>query len=199
MGLDAFIDDDIYEDHSSGEDSEEEFVELIETLTVQSEDNVLYRVKDSQSSRFNLAELSKWLIYDNSFMRRLFPDIKQQKPGIDLYVYVATIQLILLAYVFLFYTNMAGDTVDIATQFSTNELSSSMVVTIIVIIIIICIDRVLYSTHAFLSGAKLTFNEQSGAGPEGASEKNDLKISADTVTNTSTLDADMSMLHRESG
>jgi len=62
-----------------------------------------------------LTELARYLVWDNPFMRRLFPEIKQQKPGVDLYVYVATIQIILIIYIFIFYSNMQGNETDIAT------------------------------------------------------------------------------------
>ena len=63
---------------------------------------------------------ASWIVYDNPFMNRLFPDIKQQKPGSDLYVYIATIQIILTTYAFIFYSNMQGNESDIATQFESN-------------------------------------------------------------------------------
>jgi hypothetical protein len=44
------------------------------------------------------------LVYDNSFFHRLFPLINQQKPGKDLYVWIATIQIITIFYLFCFYS-----------------------------------------------------------------------------------------------
>ena len=45
-------------------------------MTTQSEDNILYKNKDSKSSKLSVKEFIKWLTYDNNFMRRLFPEIK---------------------------------------------------------------------------------------------------------------------------
>ena len=87
---------------------------------------------------------------------------------------------------------MAGNETDIATQFSTNELSSNMVVVSIVIIIIICIDRVLYSTHAFMSGTRTTYEERENANARDA-------VVDDASAMTDSNDADVSMLHRQSG
>ena len=98
------------------------------------------------------------MFYKNSFMERLFPLIKQQKPGKDLYAYVAAIQIFLIIYVFLFYANMQGNESDIATQFSTNQYSSNMVYLVCFMILIIMVDRILYSTHAFLSGVTTTYD-----------------------------------------
>ena len=48
------------------------------------------------------------LLWDNIFFERLFPLIKQQKPGQDLYVLVATVQIIIVVYLFFFYPLMVG-------------------------------------------------------------------------------------------
>ena len=48
------------------------------------------------------------LLWDNIFFERLFPLIKQQKPGQDLYVLIATVQIIIVVYLFFFYPLMVG-------------------------------------------------------------------------------------------
>ena len=53
---------------------------------------------------------------------------------------------------------MQGNETDIATQFASNQYSSSMVLVLIVEILIMVVDRVLYSTHAFLSGNKTNYD-----------------------------------------
>lgn len=146
---------------------------------------------------------TKWLIFDNPFMNRLFPEIKQQKPGKDLYVYVATISIILVIYIFLFYSNMQGNESDIATQFSSNQYSSKMVILLIVMIFMMIVDRVLYSTHALLSGPGPTYNAPTSfrASPE---QRHEGSVDQSTVMGagallTSSVDNDSSMLHRDSG
>ena len=42
-------------------------------------------------SKFDIFGWLKYLVYDNPFFNRLFPEIKQQKPGNDLYVWIAAI------------------------------------------------------------------------------------------------------------
>jgi len=138
----------------------------------------------------------KWIIYDNPFMKRLFPEIKQQKPGRDLYVYVATIQIILVIYVFIFYANMQGNETDIATQFASNQYSSHMVILLIVIICIMLVDRVLYSTHAFLSGSRLTYEEVKSPL---LIERKETGVSQDTSVLTSNNETDMSVNFKMSG
>jgi len=54
------------------------------------------------------------IFYDNSFFNRLFPLYKQQKPGYDMYVFIASVQIVLVTYIFLFYSAMSGNESDIA-------------------------------------------------------------------------------------
>lgn len=42
--------------------------------------------------------------WDNAFFDRLYPRIKQQKPGLDLYVWTALTQIILIIYVIFAYS-----------------------------------------------------------------------------------------------
>lgn len=126
---------------------------------MKTEDNVNYKDRKKEKGKFNLLKMMQWLVYENPFMQRLFPLIKQQKPGTDLYVYIATIQIILATYVFIFYANMQGNESDIATQFASNSYSSNMVILLIVMITVMIVDRVFYSTHAFFSGSKITLEE----------------------------------------
>lgn len=53
---------------------------------------------------------------------------------------------------------MQGNDSDIATQFASNQYSTGMVLVLIVEILIMIVDRVLYSTHAFLSGNKTNYD-----------------------------------------
>jgi hypothetical protein len=60
-------------------------------------------------------------MWDNSFFDRLFPQIKQQKPGINLYVGIASTTLVLILYIILLFSPMQGtNSSTISTQFSSN-------------------------------------------------------------------------------
>lgn len=48
------------------------------------------------------------LLWDNKFFDRLFPSIKQQKPGLDLYVGIAGTSIIIILYIILLYSPMSG-------------------------------------------------------------------------------------------
>ena len=148
----------LVQDYNLQATADQEALSEDEILDCKSEDNIAYKNRTGKKDKLTVLQWLKWLTYDNSFMRRLFPEIKQQKPGHDLYVFVATIQIILIAYVFLFYSQMQGNESDIATQFTSNQYSSKMVLLLIVMICIMVVDRVLYSTHAFLSGQTTTYD-----------------------------------------
>lgn len=64
------------------------------------------------------------LLWDNSFFDRLFPQIKQQKPGINLYVGIASTSLVLILYIILLFSPMQGtNTSTISKQFNSNQFS----------------------------------------------------------------------------
>jgi hypothetical protein len=88
--------------------------------------------------------------WDNTFFDRLFPSIKQQKPGKDLYVGIAGSAIIIIIYIILLYSQMSGiNSSTISQQFSNNQFSGAMVLTMCVMIAIMVVDRYLYSTQSF--------------------------------------------------
>ena len=52
----------------------------------------------------------KWStkLYSNKYFDRLFPEIKQEKPGKDFYVGIALVSVIILFYLVIFYNNMTA-------------------------------------------------------------------------------------------
>ena len=41
-----------------------------------SEDNIIYQNKDKKVNTFSFLQFGRWLLLDNQFMNRLFPEIK---------------------------------------------------------------------------------------------------------------------------
>ena len=91
------------------------------------------------------------IFYDNGFFNRLFPLITQQKPGKDLYVFIATVQIVIIFYIFIFYNSMVRTNSDDLASQSSNSLSGEMVAFVLLTLCIMVLDRVLYSTHQFQS------------------------------------------------
>lgn len=86
-------------------------------------------------------------MWDNSYFDRIFPHIKQQKPGVNLYVGIAGICIVMILYVILLFSPMSGsNTSTVSQEFSSNQFSGAMVVTMIIMICIMVVDRYLYST-----------------------------------------------------
>ena len=92
-------------------------------------------------------------LYDNAFVNEIFPVIKQQKPGKDLYVWICAVQFVMCIYIILFYNKLIGTTgsLGIAEQINSNQFSGDMLVVLFIMIILMVIDRVFYATHMFLS------------------------------------------------
>ena len=67
-------------------------------------DDVLKEIKAAQYCR--QSKLSKFL--DNPFFDQVFPRVKQQKPGQDLYVYSVVVGLLIIPYTFFFFSIMTG-------------------------------------------------------------------------------------------
>lgn len=53
-------------------------------------------------------------------MRSLFPSIKEQKPGNDLYAIVATVQFIICIFLIFFYTKMDADFTNVTDAITYN-------------------------------------------------------------------------------
>lgn len=60
------------------------------------------------------------ILWDNETFDRLFPLIRQQKPGRDLYVWITGICVFMFLYVFIFYTKMANLKTTFAEQINSN-------------------------------------------------------------------------------
>ena len=87
------------------------------------------------------------MLWDNSFFDRLFPHTKQQKPGLNLYVGIAGVSILIILYIILLFSPMQGtNNSTISQQFNSNQFSGAMVLTMIGMIAIMVIDRYLYST-----------------------------------------------------
>jgi hypothetical protein len=90
-------------------------------------------------------------MWDNSYFERLFPRIKQQKPGKDYYVGIAAVEIIICFYLIIFYNKMTGIQTSIAEEYTSNEFKGDMVLALFVMIGITVVDRILYSSWSFMS------------------------------------------------
>jgi hypothetical protein len=58
-------------------------------------------------------------LWDNKYFDRLFPRIKQQKPGKDFYVGIAGVQVIICFYLVIFYNQMTAIKTSLAEEYAS--------------------------------------------------------------------------------
>lgn len=91
------------------------------------------------------------MFWDSPFFTRLFPTVRQQKPGKDLYMWVTGISILMIVYIFIWYSQLAMKETTIAEQIHTSQLQTPMVVSVVVIMGFMVLDRIFYSTYVFAS------------------------------------------------
>ena len=81
---------------------------------------------------------------NKNYFKRLFPIIRNEKPGNDFYVYYTIGMILVNIYILIFYTSMVKDlTYDTFNQANT-QFSGSMIIYLVLHIFFLCYDRVLY-------------------------------------------------------
>jgi hypothetical protein len=91
------------------------------------------------------------LFYYNSYFERLFPSVKEQKPGKDLYAEMATFQFLICIFLIFFYTKMDADVTNISESLTYNQFSGQMVIALFIQILVMIIDRYLYKSKTFIA------------------------------------------------
>ena len=79
-----------------------------------------------------------------SYFQKLFPKIRNEKPGKDFYYAYSLPMIILIFYILLFYTRMVQDKTFGSVDISTNQFSGMSIILVIVHMLILIIDRVIY-------------------------------------------------------
>ena len=79
-----------------------------------------------------------------SYFEKLFPKIRNEKPGSNLYPAYTIIMFLLIIYVLFFYTKMIKDTTYGSVNLETSQFSGEMVICLIIHVTIIICDRVIY-------------------------------------------------------
>ena len=81
---------------------------------------------------------------DRTYYQRLFPKIRNEKPGNEYYASYTLTFLSIIIFLILFYTNMNQDKTFNSVSVDTNQFSSSMVIFLIVHVIFLVYDRVIF-------------------------------------------------------
>ena len=98
----------------------------------------------------------------SKYFESLFPSIKQQKPGFDLYAPMAIFQALIIVFMIFFYSKMDPDYTNITSDTLTpNQLNQIMVVAIFIQIAIIVLDRYLYLSRDYVEIEEVDIGEDS--------------------------------------
>ena len=81
---------------------------------------------------------------DKSYFSKLFPKIRNEKPGTDKYPFLAFFLTLIIIYILLFFTQMARDKNFEPVSLDVTQLSGNMVLFLILHIIILVYDRMIY-------------------------------------------------------
>ena len=88
----------------------------------------------------------------NEYFERLFPTIKEQKPGVDLYAPMVIFQVLVIVFMIFFFTRMNPDNMDISADegLAPTTFSNLMVLAVFLQIIVIVLDRYLYLSRDYV-------------------------------------------------
>ena len=107
--------------------------------------------KPGKSSARKFLDKLEIFFTHSSYFESLFPSIKQQKPGFDLYALMATVQCIIIIYMIIFYTRIDPDYTNVTSDDLTPQtLNSTMVLAVFIQIAIIVLDRYLYLARDYI-------------------------------------------------
>ena len=81
----------------------------------------------------------------------MFPTIKEQKPGYDLYAPMVAFQVLIITFMIFFYTRMDPDYANMTTgDLAPTTFNQTMVIAVFLQIIIIVLDRYLYLSRDYV-------------------------------------------------
>ena len=81
---------------------------------------------------------------NNNYFQRLFPKIRNEKPGGDFYTLYTIGMIVVIIFIVLFYTTMIQDVTFNALSQETNQFNSSMVIFLLIHIGFLFYDRIIY-------------------------------------------------------
>ena len=85
----------------------------------------------------------------NTYLQRLYPSLKIQKPGLDFYQIMVSIQVLMSLYILLQYPKMDAEHSSILSQVNRNQFSGHMVVVLAIMIFLMIVERYIYKSKNF--------------------------------------------------
>lgn len=87
------------------------------------------------------------LVLQNQFIRNIFPDTIEDKPGVDLYKITATIQFMIVSYILFFFSQMTGEKEELSETFKFKRFRTEMIFFMFIQIMLILLDRYFYISN----------------------------------------------------
>jgi len=107
--------------------------------------------KAGESKLAQLLMKIKIALTRSKYFESLFPTIKEQKPGIDLYAPMVVFQVVVIVFMIFFFTRMHPDNTGISPESLTpTTFSNLMVLFVFLQIIVIVLDRYLYLSRDYV-------------------------------------------------
>lgn len=93
----------------------------------------------------------KFALTQSKYFESLFPTIKEQKPGVDLYAPMVVFQVLVIVFMIFFYTTMDPDFTNItSSELTPTTFNATMVLAVFIQICIIVLDRYLYLSRDYV-------------------------------------------------
>ena len=81
---------------------------------------------------------------NKNYFQKLFPKIRNEKPGVDKYPFLTFILIIIIIYILFFFTQMAQDKTFGPVNLDTTQFSGNMVLFLMLHVIILVYERIIY-------------------------------------------------------
>lgn len=90
-----------------------------------------------------------YFLVTNSFVRRLYPETKAQKPGHDYYSITLSIQVIMCFFIIIFFPSMNAEQTSFLDQVNKNQFSGEMLIILLCLIVVMITERIIYKNKQF--------------------------------------------------
>ena len=117
------------------------FLERIKTFNKKKDTKT---TKKSEEDKKKEKEMEKYDETKRTYYERLFPKIRNEKPGNEYNLIYTLIMVFIIVYLLIFYTNMVQDKTYGAVTVETKQFSGTMVIFLILHIVFLVYDRILY-------------------------------------------------------
>ena len=118
-------------------------------IALQSDMILSFNQENQFYNQFNNPISLKELVLENQFLNSLFPQSKNEKPGVDMYNTGAIVQFLIIAYILFFFSQMTGEKEELSETFKFKRFRTEMILFMFIQIMLILLDRFFYISNIF--------------------------------------------------